>query len=319
MRRKIREIFSLWIVLLFLPYAVTLFMNGQHIRTSGRIRADFVKVQVGDRIQEMEWETYLAGVLAKEMPPDFEPEALKAQAVILRSNLYAKLETGGTVIFTEAFCPVSELERQWGRERAKAFADKLAEAVRSTENQVLQYQGNYVRLPYHRLSGGQTRSGQEAFASGEYPYLPTRDCAKDIEADGQISRVTADSGEAWEKCRGFLVAVEQPGKKKIKGEDFEVTETDSAGYVTSVRIGETACTGEEFRDALGLKSSKFILQGKKDKLKITVNGIGHGVGMSQNTANEMAKEGKSFAEILQYFYEGTELVDGGEIFRWTPE
>lgn len=121
-----------------------------------------------------------------------------------------------------------------------------------------------------------------------------------------------------EKCRKFLTAVENPEEtkedKKATFDDFEIQGTDAAGYVTTVRIGQATCTGEEFREALELPSSHFSFQEQKGKLQITSGGIGHGVGMSQYTANQMAKEGKGYEEILQYFYEGAQLKDGGEIF-----
>ena len=84
--------------------------------------------------------------------------------------------------------------------------------------------------------------------------------------------------------------------------------------MTTVRIGQATCTGEESREALELPSRHFSFQEQKGKLQITSGGIGHGVGMSQYTANQMAKEGKGYEEILQYFYEGAQLKDGGEIF-----
>ena len=95
--------------------------------------------------------------------------------------------------------------------------------------------------------------------------------------------------------------------------DFEILSYDSAGYVAELRIGETVCTGDQFRDALSLSSSAFSLQEGEEGLKITTMGNGHGLGMSQWTANEMAKEGKTYEEILQFFFEGTELADGGDV------
>ena len=80
------------------------------------------------------------------------------------------------------------------------------------------------------------------------------------------------------------------------------------------KIGESVCTGDQFRDALSLPYSAFSLKDSEGKLKITTTGKGHGLGMSQWTANELAKEGKTYEEILQYFFEGTNLTDVGEIF-----
>ena len=100
-------------------------------------------------------------------------------------------------------------------------------------------------------------------------------------------------------------------KKKAENgygyEDFEIQEWDSSGYVRKMRIGETICTGDQFRDALKLPSSSFSFYESPHGLKIATVGKGHGFGMSQWTAQEMAKDGKNYEEILQYFYEGTEL------------
>lgn len=114
MRRKARELFSLLVIIFLLPYVVTLFMNGAHIKTSSRVKEDYVKVQVGTRVEEIVWEKYLAGVLAKEMAADSELEALKAQAVILRSGFYEKLDHDRKTIFTDDFYSMEELEQEWG-------------------------------------------------------------------------------------------------------------------------------------------------------------------------------------------------------------
>lgn len=180
MRRKARELFSLLVIIFLLPYVVTLFMNGAHIKTSSRVKEDYVKVQVGTRVEEIVWEKYLAGVLAKEMAADSELEALKAQAVILRSGFYEKLDHDRKTIFTDDFYSMEELEQEWGEE-TETCKENLKRAVQETDQMILQYQDQYVMLPYHKLSAGKTRSGQEVFGGESYPYLPARDCPKDLE------------------------------------------------------------------------------------------------------------------------------------------
>ena len=251
------------------------------------------------------------------MASDSELEALKAQAVILRSGFYEKLDHDRKTIFTDDFYSMEELEKEWG-EKTETCKENLKRAVQETDQMILQYQDQYVMLPYHKLSAGKTRSGQEVFGSESYPYLPARDCPKDLEAKEQLQECVLPYHKVKEKCRKFLTAVENPEEtkedKKATFDDFEIQGTDAAGYVTTVRIGQATCTGEEFREALELPSSHFSFQEQKGKLQITSGGIGHGVGMSQYTANQMAKEGKGYEEILQYFYEGAQLKDGGEIF-----
>ena len=98
-----------------------------------------------------------------------------------------------------------------------------------------------------------------------------KECPKDVEADGQME------------------------SKLIKVAGAQITSQDSAGYVTGVKVGEETLNGETFRDTYGLLSSCFELQEFEGKMRVTTKGIGHGLGMSQNTANEMA----NFAVFLR--------------------
>lgn len=104
-------------------------------------------------------------------------------------------------------------------------------------------------------------------------------------------------------------------QKALKFEDFEIQEKDSAGYVSKFRIGNTVCSGDEFRDALSLASSAFSIQEESGGLKITTMGKGHGLGMSQWTANELAKNGQNYKEILEFFFEGTTITNSEEILE----
>ena len=95
--------------------------------------------------------------------------------------------------------------------------------------------------------------------------------------------------------------------------DAEITQCDTTGYVQSVRVGKETVSGEEFRNTYGLASSCFTLQNYNGKLRITTRGVGHGIGMSQYTANQMAKGGKKCEEILNYFFKDTELKEVTQI------
>ena len=78
-------------------------------------------------------------------------------------------------------------------------------------------------------------------------------------------------------------------------------------------MGQENVSGEEFRNTYNLASSCFTLQRYNGKMRITTRGIGHGLGMSQNTANKMSKKGKTYEEILQFFFAGTEIKEVAEI------
>ena len=159
-------------------------------------------------------------------------------------------------------------------------------------------------------------SAAEVLGTDEYPYIAVRECPYDKDADGEIRVFTFSYDEIQELCRDFLVAAadsEQAGKG-YSFADFEIKAYDSAGYVSQLRIGDTICTGDQFRDALSLPSSAFSFSevqagkdGAGDEMKITTTGNGHGMGMSLWTAGKMDEEGKTYEEILSFFFEGTEL------------
>ena len=99
----------------------------------------------------------------------------------------------------------------------------------------------------------------------------------------------------------------------IEVKNAKVLKYDSAGYVLDVQVGEETINGENFRETYGLSSSCFELQEFQKNTRAITKGVGHGLGLSQYTANEMAKEGKTYKEILEYFFEGTEIKEVAEI------
>lgn len=323
MRQKVKSIASFCLILLLLPYVVTVFIHGTDIKADSGNNGPYVKVKETDQsgeeqVVEVPWEEYFIGVLAREIPGRYEEEFLKAQAVVIRTGMYQTLEGSEDKVLEERYLKPEEMEKKFGGSDYEAHYESLKKAVQETENQVLLYQEAYALVPFHQSSNGTTRSGQEVLGQDTYPYLASRECPLDKEAEGEMQVMTFEYKDIQSRCQSFLVAVkEEDAKKTYDFSDFEILAYDSAGYVAQLCIGETICTGDQFRDALSLPSSAFSLKDADGRLRITTMGKGHGLGMSQWTAAEMAEEGKSYEEILQYFFEGTNLADGGEIFTKT--
>ena len=146
------------------------------------------------------------------------------------------------------------MESNWGADHYGEYYEKMKAAWDETRGQVLMYDGRLILTPYHRLSNGKTRSGNEVFGSEEYPYLQSRECPEDVEAKEEMT------------------------VSMIQGSDMEVTGTDNAGYVTEVRCGSETVNGEEFRRTYHLASSCFALQDYDGQTRVTAKGIGHGLG-----------------------------------------
>ena len=216
------------------------------------------------------------GLLAKEVSSDYEEEMLKVQALLVRTTVYKEMEEQGDAYMEQdGFGEVGDISSSWYK--------KLKDIWEETEGQVIMYDGKLALVPFHQVSNGKTRIGAEVLGSDEYPYLQMKECPKDVEAYNQMK------------------------SKFVEVKGAKVTACDSAGYALSVTIGQETVSGESFRDTYGLSSSCFELQEFEENTRVITKGVGHGLGLSQYTANEMAKEGKTYKEILQYFFEGTEV------------
>ena len=308
MKKKCRTICITLFIFLLLPYIITVLINGKAVHRNGDNSPLYVKVESGERETKVLWEDYLAGVVAKEIQPDYHMEMLKVQTILSRTNLYRKIEEKKNAVFSGEYMTRGEMEKLWGKEKGEEIYKKLKKAVVETEGKAILYKEKLASASFHKLSNGKTRNGNEVLGGENYSYLKTKDCPKDIENKWQLQTLELTYKEVKEYCKPFLTAVDKKeAAKPFTKEDFEIKQTDSAGYVTKVRIGKHIYAGEEFRKALELPSSCFSFRDNNGIFKITTKGVGHGIGLSQHTANEMAKEGKSSEEILQYFFEGTEI------------
>lgn len=312
------------LMLLLFPYIVSVFVNG-----AGADEKPFhIRVRTEDgsgneTVAEVAWPEYLAGILALEMPEGCEPETAKALAVLIRTRLYrdAGSEENGSV--NERFLTEEELAKRRGVEEAREIFETYVQAVDATDDTVLMYQDGYAWTPYFQSGSGKTRDAGEVLGTDAYPYLAVRECPADAE-EAETQEFSFSCGEIQELCRDFLVAEEsgETAEEGYSAADFEILARDSAEYVHEMRIGNTVCTGDQFRDALSLPSAAFAITADPDdsrSVRITTTGKGHGLGMSIRTAERMAEEGKTYEEILGYFFEGTELrkdMPENEIFRY---
>ncbi|BDZ84147.1 stage II sporulation protein D [Claveliimonas bilis] len=292
MRQKLKKMGCYIIIIVLLPYVVTVFLNGPSIETAAPADEMEVMVKQGEKEIQLPLDEYGIGRMAKEIPASYEEEAIKVQAILVRTAVYKQLkEEGSEAVLADDFWTEKEMKEEWGSRKFSEYYRKMENAWQETEGQVVMCGEELANTPFTRLTNGSTRDGKEVLGSEDYPYLKIKECPLDIESKDQIRTVTTEDMDA------------------------EIKETDTAGYVTSVRVGEETMSGEEFREKYKLDSSCFILQKYDGKMRITTRGVGHGLGLSQYTANEMAKEEKTTEEILQYFFEGTEIREVAEIIR----
>lgn len=260
-------------------------------------------------------ETYLLGVVARQIPADYEPETLKAQAIIARTYIYRQMDGKDGISEEElglSYLEESQMESLWGSKRFVEYYERISQAVRETAGMVMVWEGeedgNGEELPeplFHRASAGFTRQGDAA-----HGYLQPVDSRWDTEAEGYLTIMEWEPEEVVK----LLKEAAETGGEEIQLTEGQVMETtqlvgrDSAGYVNEIQIGAHIYTGDEVRLALGLPSAAFTLEVHEEKIRAVCKGIGHGYGLSQYGANAMAKEGKSAQEILNYYYQNIAII-----------
>lgn len=262
-----------------------------------------VEASVDWGIWELAPKEYLAYRLCMVIPDDSAPEARKAQAVLLRTELAVLFAgQGGKRVSVEGTGLEKFFENpsEW-----EEVLQKSRNAVEATEGKILTYQGEPIRASYFSVSSGSTRAAGEK----NCPYLTAVACERDKEAPGYSSVVRVKRESYIEKLQELL-GDEIDGQTIWEKGDFTF---DGAGYMTKVSYidkngEEVRIDGETFRHLFGLSSASFTLDREEELAVFHVKGVGHGFGMSQYAAQCRAKDGESYEEILSAFFPGTELT-----------
>ncbi len=266
--------------------------------------------------REMELEEYIVGVVAAEMPYTFNSEALKAQAVAARSYCIYKSERdsghgedGADVCTSYSHCAayISEegLIEKYGEDNAKKIMNKVRAAVEATKGEIITYNGKTALALFHSRSWKYTESSENVWG-GSYPYLVS---VSTPEADS-VSTVTVTEKEL-EKLFNSSYAIKVSASSE-KPKKLLTSEKNSSGRQASLFYEGQELKAKKLRSLLGLRSCDFEYEKVSGGWIFTVHGYGHGVGMSQYGANEMAKRGSDYKEILTHYYTGVEI---GTVFN----
>lgn len=266
-------------------------------------------------ITESEWkaevleEDILVGIVANEISIHTEMEAIKAQAVVARTNCLRAMKEGEDL--PEGLTK-GEMIRLWGQENFSDYYAKLERSVAATRGIAMTHNGAYICAEFHKCSGGYTREAGEFYGNESYPYLKSVDARMDITSQDFLKVEFYTPKEFIEAGEDFFCEeTRQQSAEKTAQELSEriiITEKDTAGYVKKVSIEGKTYSGEEIRLTYGWNSSDFSLKEVDGKIRVTTKGMGHGLGLSLYGANQLAAEGYTYQDILKYFYTEIEFV-----------
>lgn len=299
-----KKILLITLLVVFIPF----FVVNMFVRTD-EIKFHYVSNEVirvknvsTNEIYKVPFEEYIKGVLAGEMPTDFELEALKAQAVAARSYVLIQASKNEdkdydvvNTVDNQVYLSDEELKEKW-KDKYVSKINKIKKAVTETKGEYLSYEGELVEALFFSTSTGKTENSEEVFSS-KVPYLRSV-----VSAWDEASPVYEDTNSF--ELSDFYQKLGLEYSDKI---NYEVLETTSTGRVKKIKINGTEFNGRDVATKLKLRSNYFSINQNGTKVTIATKGFGHGVGMSQYGALGMAKEGYTYDKILKYYYQGTEI------------
>jgi stage II sporulation protein D len=248
-------------------------------------------------VNELPLEDYVKGVVNGEVGKSWDAEALKAQAVISRT--YVLMQKSQAVTAPLPYDVTSSVLHQVFK--GGELPESIVQAVESTKGEILTYEGSPIVAYFHSTSGGMTEDAFDAFGK-RYPYL------KSVKTNSELSPYFL-----WQRKISVKDMEKASGVNGLR--DIRVDSRTGSGRVRNFLFllgsGSTKVSARVLRQNLGWDKlpSTLITSIMRDNGTFVIEGrgYGHGVGLCQWSALQMARDGKTYKEILSYFYPGTTL------------
>lgn len=256
-----------------------------------------------NQVEVLNLEDYLIGVVSSEIPASFEEEAIKAQTVAARTYALKQIENKKNLSYdvtddtrTQVYQTDEQLREKW-QSNYDTYINKIKKCIKETEGEYVTYNNEIIYAFFFSTSNGKTEDNKNVFGK-DLPYLKVVDSSFDeTETSGFTSIKTLSLSDFYNK-----LGLDYKENLNVTNE----IRTES-GRISSIKINGIEFKGRDFQNKLSLRSNDFKIEKKEGNVLITTKGFGHGVGMSQYGANALAKQNKTYEEILKYYYQGTEI------------
>lgn len=264
-------------------------------------------------VEEMTMKEYLWRVVAAEMPASFEREALRAQAVCARTYTLWKMKRGihpqadlcDDSTCCQAYTTREEAAARW-EDLTEVYAQRIAAAVADTDGQLILFEGAPIQAVFFSSSVPSTENAAEVWGSS-LPYLVSVPSPEGEEVPNYRSTVTLTAEELRALVEGSGMGLVLSGKPSSWLGNISY---NASGRVAEMSVGGVTISGGAARTLFGLRSTCFEVTEKDGVFTFSVTGYGHGVGMSQYGANNMAKQGDSWQKIIEHYYTGVTIQKG---------
>lgn len=301
-----KKIIIFIILLIFIPFLIAiLYKNNYKEIELEYINTIYIRVkqQKTNQIIKIPLEEYIVGVLAGEMPINFDMEALKAQAVASRSYALKRIEYNKDKdydvvdsIMNQVYLNEEHLKNAWGSKYIKNI-NKLRQVVNETIDEYLEYDNQVVDALFFSTSNGYTENSDNIFGF-KSNYLVSVESPWDEEVSPAFKTTKTMS------LKNFYEKLDLPYDKNL---NIEIIKRSPTNRILLITINNKKFKGTDIYNKLSLRSTDFNLELHGENIKIITKGYGHGVGMSQYGALGMAKAGYTYKEILKHYYQKTNI------------
>ncbi|BCS53781.1 SpoIID/LytB domain-containing protein [Geobacter sp. SVR] len=281
------------------------FAASSAVKINGKPYRGMVEILPGEKgllaVNQLPLEDYLVGLINCEISSAWPIEAVKAQAVIARTYaLNRKAARKNAVYHLES----SVMDQVY--DGCLIEDSRARRAVEETAGEVLTYNKSIIQAFYHSSCGGKTEAAENVWGAS-VPYL------KGVECEYCLTNPST----SWEQkltLKDIDEKLRAAGYKVTGVTDLRPGPRNERGRLRNIRAvsgqGEVAISGDQFRKAIGygiIKSTNFVVKVANGEAVFSGYGNGHGVGLCQWGAKQRALDGFGYAEILTYYYPGTQL------------
>lgn len=296
-------IFNL-IIILILPVVITFFatlvssklqFGMESVSVQEHLMGKTVLVETKGLYKNVDVEEYVLGAMAEVIPPDYDLEALKVQAILIRTNILKEMEeqnTANSEDLSYHYSSAEEREALWGKQNYRRNEGRFEQAVSTTSGQVIYYKNELIMALYHEVSIGKTASGKEVLAE-EIPYLQSVESSQDVEAKNYMNMIVVTKEQYMNKL-GL--------EDKDAEMDISIEESSENGFVQKLRAGNNVYTGKEAMDLFELPSMNFYVEKVEEGVRFVCLGKGDCLGVSMYGANYMAQQNSTYEEIISHYY-----------------
>jgi stage II sporulation protein D len=268
-------------------------------------------------IANLPLEEYVAAVLAGESGNQQSDQSLQAMAVAIRTFAVHSRRRHKAEGFD--FCDTTHCQDF----RASAVNDGIRAAAEATEGELLWYQGQPAVTYYHQNCGGNVADAADVWPGPKLPYLRQHTDPYCVRGNGNSWRSAIKKGDLSQALRASGLAVpESWSTLQVSSR----SPTSRALQLQFTGAGSSTLSASTFRFAVNrslgwnqIRSDLYEIRDGGDELVFTGHGSGHGVGLCQTGAEEMGRQGKSYREILAFYYPGTTLGVTAQGLMWQVE